>query len=628
MLTLNSSVAIFLSVAACQDAPAGKIRELVIELGSDRIEKRAAAFRALKRLGTSVVPSLKRARQHSNPEVSSRARQLLRVIQVQERLSPNLKLSIPGIEDRLAGLSDHGWTQVFLEIVDALKEQDEKVLSLENPDLDSLFPEAITGVETDEEQWNLLIEVRRRRLHSAGPGVVRMLGDDDEGVCKMAAHTLLKLNCDEGVPELIALLRSDDPRKRGIPIWALKKFDLEPFTEDILKVLRSKDYEIRRYAAKAVGELKIMEACPLLLDLLVHEESGEMMELAAARSLGKLAPKGIVPEITPLLRSDEECVRWGAATALGELEARSAVPELARLVRDPNEAIRLAAITALGKLDTVKAIPHLRHRLDEGALEVSERMAILRTLAEMGHQGAVPGLMDLLKSDEWYIRSEALSSLALLSGPGTQDILASSLEDEHYSVRYRAAFLLGEVARSDAAPILRGFMKDPKNSGFREAAASSLCLLKDRAGAMTLIEAVENHLTGLRSGPIDDEEGDWAPLNPLNALRQPQLWEKLKKTPITGSFRGSTRSLVSQLARQAGLTVEIPETKYWKEEMWLQKSRWIRSRRGQISILEALEDILPGEPYAFLLQPGRIRVLGTWKAIDFWKKWAKEENLK
>ncbi len=131
-----------------------------------------------------------------------------------------------------------------------------------------------------------------------------------------------------------------------------------------------------------------------------------------------------------------------------------------------------------------------------------------------------------------------------------------------------------------------------------------------------------------RIGPIDDEEGEFAPLSAMNALRHPGAWQELQAAAVQGSLRGTHRSLLSEVARQAGMELEVPESRYWKEEMWMSKSGWIRSRRGQVPVLEALEELLPGEPYAFVVEPGRIRVLHTQEALEFWSRWAAKENLK
>ena len=59
--------------AASEDA----LRDLIEQLGSDRIEARGEALRKLEKLGRAAVPALTKAAADRDVEISSRARSLL-----------------------------------------------------------------------------------------------------------------------------------------------------------------------------------------------------------------------------------------------------------------------------------------------------------------------------------------------------------------------------------------------------------------------------------------------------------------------------------------------------------------------------------------------------------------------
>src|SRR2546428_4565965 len=75
---------------------------LIEKLRSETVEERDEAARKLKALGTLALPALDRAATDKDPEVSSRATQLARVIRTIDLLTVNLMKEVPGIEERLA----------------------------------------------------------------------------------------------------------------------------------------------------------------------------------------------------------------------------------------------------------------------------------------------------------------------------------------------------------------------------------------------------------------------------------------------------------------------------------------------------------------------------------------------
>ena len=77
---------------------------------SDKVEEREEATKKLRILGKAADVELKKATQDRDPEVSARARMLLRRLEIQAKLSSTFRKTFPGVEDRLAGGDDHAWT--------------------------------------------------------------------------------------------------------------------------------------------------------------------------------------------------------------------------------------------------------------------------------------------------------------------------------------------------------------------------------------------------------------------------------------------------------------------------------------------------------------------------------------
>ncbi len=613
-----------LALIVLRASPPCQARELVERLRSDEIEQREEAARRLRDLGEGARADLEKASGDPDPEVAGRARHVLRLIEVRGRLTPNLMNAMHCVDERLAAGEGRHWTQAFFEALE--------LEGIQTEDLGGLFPEVVQGLETIDEKYSLLHEVRRRGLVPAARGILWLLEDKDVGTCRQAAHVLLTLGWKEATPEFVALLRSGDYDKRAIPRWGLKGMDLRPVMNDILCLLESEDEEIRSSAVRAVGDLGIRAAEPRLIEILKHDSRDEDLRWAVALALGKLALPDTVRSVIPLLGSAGTNTRWGAVKTLGELGDPGTIPAITALLDDREESVRIAAAEALGKVGNGESARKLLAILRQEDRDEPERLAILKALVELRDMGAASGLESLLRSQSSWVRRDSISSLGRLGATKATGKLAAFLgrkaDYDRLDEQLPAILALGRMGAKDTIPLLESLMAASEEGVVLWMAASSLCRMGVRKSAAPLLRAAEDALHGLRSGPIDDEDAEFCPLNPLNALRQPGIWEKLGKSPIPETCRGTIRELLTRVAGRVGLGLEVPESRYWKEDMWMRKSGVIRSRAGEVSVLQALEELLPGEPFSFILEADRIRVLPTRDAIDIWKAWTVGEKLR
>ena len=114
-------------------------RELIEKLRSDQIEERDEAARKLKELGKPALRDLDQATKDKDPEVASRARQLIRVIRGVDQLTPSLTKLFPELEVRLGAGTDQDWTVAFLAALN---------VGLKKEDLEPLAARAVRGAAT------------------------------------------------------------------------------------------------------------------------------------------------------------------------------------------------------------------------------------------------------------------------------------------------------------------------------------------------------------------------------------------------------------------------------------------------------------------------------------------------
>ena len=126
-----------------QDDPAALIRKL----SSDSIQEREAAEASLKKAGEFARTKLHAASLDSNAEIATRAKVLLRRLDLIRSLGPRLLKAFPDLAERLAAGDPSDWTQAFLEAA----RLSERPGILVRDDLMVLLGTALQGVRTERE---------------------------------------------------------------------------------------------------------------------------------------------------------------------------------------------------------------------------------------------------------------------------------------------------------------------------------------------------------------------------------------------------------------------------------------------------------------------------------------------
>jgi HEAT repeat protein len=126
---------------------------------------------------------------------------------------------------------------------------------------------------------------------------------------------------------------------------------------------------------------------------------------AAAKELGELGPeaKGAVADLRKSLADSDLFVRRYSAEALGAIgpDARSAIPDLKKAIGDSRKEVQLAAVVALGKIGGSDALSALLVAIRDHAIDAEARRRAAEALGSMGKDGhdAVKPLIAALKND-------------------------------------------------------------------------------------------------------------------------------------------------------------------------------------------------------------------------------------
>ncbi|HVR83077.1 MAG TPA: HEAT repeat domain-containing protein, partial [Planctomycetota bacterium] len=195
-----------------------------------------------------------------------------------------------------------------------------------------------------------------------------------------------------------------------------------------------------------------------------------------------------------------------------------------------------------------------------------------------------------------------------------------------------AASALASLGARETIPDLLRLVEDPSVL-VRLAVANALCTLGSRAGVPALLQKCADLRWPIREGTSNVSVGKSPGI--LNALRQPELWKRLKGTAVTPDLRSTRKANLERIAKAAGLSLD------WSPSVQPDLDGWILGRRLRPqgirgwTFLDELQHDLRGRwvgsrspRYEAVLEPDRIRILTSDEALQFWTGWWKSEQEK
>ncbi len=323
--------------------------------------------------------------------------------------------------------------------------------------------------------------------------LIKALGDPDSYVRRDAAEALGRLGNKRAVEPLITRLSDSNSNIRSNAAQALERLGAtkEQIVAGYIEALDSSDLDVRRDAARILGELGNKRAVEPLINRL--SDSNSNIRSNAAQALKKLnaAKKQMVVGYVEALDSPDLDVRRDAAEALGRLGNKRAVEPLIKALGDPNFCVREHAAEALGRL---------------------------------GDKRAVEPLIKALGDPDSYVRRDATEALGRLGDKRAVEPLINRLSDSDSNIRSNAAQALGRLGDKRAVKLLINKLSDPDpDSNIRSNAAQALKELNATKEQMVAgyIEALDSSDSNLCSnaaeGTANSSRMEWNKENVLNS---------------------------------------------------------------------------------------------------------------
>ncbi|HHF98949.1 MAG TPA: HEAT repeat domain-containing protein [Candidatus Aerophobetes bacterium] len=168
-----------------------------------------------------------------------------------------------------------------------------------------------------------------------------------------------------------------------------------PKFHEVIKKVKSKDEEDRRWAAHILGEMGEKEGVSFLVELLCDES--DAVREKAAESLVRIDGREVVQKVVPFLRSEKAYLRNIACEILEGI-GEDAIEHLSPLLKDKDNDVRKFVCDIMGNVGSAKALPYLISALDDPHINVA--CAACEALGNIGDKNATSALLGLLKKIE------------------------------------------------------------------------------------------------------------------------------------------------------------------------------------------------------------------------------------
>lgn len=288
----------------------------------------------------------------------------------------------------------------------------------------SLRREAVEGLRESPENVSI-------------PFLVTALMDENPGVQQAAIDLLIEIGTPEVVNSVIPLLRDElSAPLRNMAVEVLSRIGGQD-VESISRLLKEENFDVRRFAADILGELKDKLGVHALIEAL--KDPNPNVRSSAANSLGMIGDAGVVESLIECLAAEkDEWVNFSLIEALGKVGDERIIGPLMKFLEGDSEALMIASIDAMKKFNVPIVAATLVDLLDKANEAV--RGEILKILVDM-----------LAACHDCFPKKSMLNKL---SGQ-----LISALTDPDEEVKFAAVKGLGLMKETRAVKMLISILK-------------------------------------------------------------------------------------------------------------------------------------------------------------------------
>jgi HEAT repeat protein len=255
----------------------------------------------------------------------------------------------------------------------------------------------------------------------------------------------------------------------------------------LVSALKNRDWEVRRKAARQLGEI----ADPVAFEPLVKAlgDKDKSVRGAAVEALGKIGDIRAIDPVTKKLKDKEVSVRKEATRALGRIGGPRAAEALFSALEDTTPDDSIVLLMQMSPSDQLEL--NLRERNSD------VRMEAVETLLELDGV-AVDSPLEALSSKDSTLRRKGALYLTKAHDPDATELLIDSLNHKDWFTRTAVSKALGQSRDTSAiGPLVQAL--DDKDGEVRVQAARALSEL-GKTESTLIVEASRHHSLRVRRG--------------------------------------------------------------------------------------------------------------------------------
>ena len=516
------------SIGNMEPPAAGAVAGLLKALDDPQVEVRAAAARALGKIGKAeekppkeLLGGLLKALEDKNMGVRVAAADGLAMLGPDA--APAAAALVKAMDDKEIFVIDYGSFKIKSHPV---RQAAAKALGAMGPEAKDAIPLLIRDIKTLEEP--LFFESMEALGKIGEPAVgelVKVLKSKNSKAHDRALQALASMGpaAKDAAPVLAKMVKKGHPlaaqalgnigpdaaRAAAALIGAVKK-----------EVKKKEDTEMALAAMRALGEIgpQAKKAVPVLLEALWYDQPVESSTpKAALEAIRKIDPDAELPvdKLRKALDDKDWNMRIHAVKVLGLMagQGEDVTTDLIKALDDEHCNVNRQAAVELGALgpDAAPAAPALGKILDGDCFRAAEKAAWALGKIGPAAKDALPALMKAAESDKLLVRSEAapaavkvaalgeaeaevflesllidetaldgsvVDALATIGEPALP-VLRKGLKSKSLKIRKYSAFSLGRMGEpaAEALPDLIDMLAEDKDAAARQAAAWAMGML-------------------------------------------------------------------------------------------------------------------------------------------------------
>ena len=282
---------------------------------------------------------------------------------------------------------------------------------------------------------------------------------------------IVELETLQGIELLIAALKISYGQINRMAFKLLGVVSRKKAIEQSIKAIYDQDQFIRICAINTLARAKSIDAIDPLIDTL--NDGSHWVKLQAIRALGYIGDnRAILPLINLIegitaesLNENGKLILYGVIRSLGKIQDKRAFEALIKVLEFPDYGIKQEVIMALGALKNRNALKYFINILEESKSESTDlshlQAVIMEAFGNLGDRRATKYLIQGLKFNEEFVRTEAVIALGKLKDKRAIPHLLSSLNDYDLFSRIEVCKSLIILEDNRGIELLLSYLESP-----------------------------------------------------------------------------------------------------------------------------------------------------------------------